>query len=140
MKIKFQKFIPYAKTPSKFYPTDSCFDLFAAEGGNIAPYETKTFTTGIGLELPYGFEGQVRGRSGLASQGIFVHPGTVDCHYRGEIKIIVFNSTDEYITIKRGYKLAQIAIAPVTYVDIEEVDTLEQTDRGVNGLGSTGKY
>lgn len=138
MQVKFKRLSPYAKAPEKAYQDDSCFDLFALESYSIPPYEVKLIKTGIALEIPKGYEGQVRGRSGLGKQGIFVFLGTIDAGYRGDIGIVVFNTTPEYFRCSRGTKLAQLAIKPVLDVKLIEADDLEESERGSKGFGSTG--
>ena len=96
---------------------------------------------GLKMEIPIGYEGQVRTRSGVAaSHGLMVlnSPGTIDADYRGEIKVILMNLGGDSVTIDRGDRIAQLVIAPVTRVVIEEIDEVEETTRGEGGFGSTG--
>ncbi|HEV2551421.1 MAG TPA: dUTP diphosphatase [Stellaceae bacterium] len=98
--------------------------------------------TGVALALPEGYEGQVRPRSGLAlKHGITVlnSPGTIDCDYRGEVQVILANLGTEPVTIRRGDRIAQLVIAPVTRAEIRRVAELPETMRGVGGFGSTGR-
>jgi dUTP pyrophosphatase len=98
--------------------------------------------TGLAFALPAGFEGQVRPRSGLAfKHGITClnSPGTVDADYRGEVKVILINLGEEDFVIRRGERIAQLVIAPVTQVAWAEVESLEATERGAGGFGSTGR-
>ncbi|SFT77898.1 deoxyuridine 5'-triphosphate nucleotidohydrolase [Pseudovibrio denitrificans] len=97
--------------------------------------------TGLSIALPSGHEGQVRPRSGLAAKhGVTVlnTPGTVDADYRGEVKVILINLGEEAFVIERGMRIAQMVVAPVTQVQIEEVKELETTERGAGGFGSSG--
>ena len=97
--------------------------------------------TGLAMAIPEGFEGQVRPRSGLAFKaGITClnSPGTVDADYRGEVKVILINHGPEDFTIRRGDRIAQLVIAPVVQARWAEVDSLDDTARGVGGFGSTG--
>jgi dUTP pyrophosphatase len=97
--------------------------------------------TGLVFELPQGYEAQVRPRSGLAlKHGVTVlnSPGTIDADYRGEVQVVLINHSDEAFRIARGDRIAQVVIAPVTAVDIEEVSDVSETRRGVGGFGSTG--
>lgn len=101
----------------------------------------KLIPTGISIAIPKGFEAQIRPRSGLAiKNGLTVlnTPGTVDSDYRGEIMVILCNLSDQDFTIERGMRIAQMVIAPITHVDIEEVEALDETVRGAGGFGSTG--
>jgi len=98
--------------------------------------------TGLVLEIPKGYEAQVRPRSGLASKhGLTVvnSPGTVDSDYRGELKVLLVNLGSETVTIERGDRVAQLVIAPVTRADFVEDDDLSSTERGEGGFGSTGR-
>ena len=97
--------------------------------------------TGLAIALPQGFEAQVRPRSGLAAKnGVTVlnSPGTVDCDYRGEVKVILVNLGPDAFTIERGTRIAQMVIAPVTQARLREIETLDDTARGAGGFGSTG--
>lgn len=97
--------------------------------------------TGLEMAIPAGFEGQVRPRSGLAAKhGVTVlnTPGTIDADYRGEVKVILINHADTAFTIARGDRIAQLVIAPVTQMAIAEADSLDGTQRGAGGFGSTG--
>ena len=98
--------------------------------------------TGIALALPAGYEAQVRPRSGHALRhGITVlnSPGTIDCDYRGEVQVILANLGAETVTIRRGERIAQLVVAPVTRVEIARVAELPETTRGAGGFGSTGR-
>ncbi|MGL4441657.1 MAG: dUTP diphosphatase [Bosea sp. (in: a-proteobacteria)] len=97
--------------------------------------------TGLLLQMPVGYEAQVRPRSGLAlKHGITVlnSPGTIDQDYRGEIKVILINLGTEPFTLRRGDRIAQLVVAPVTRVVVAKIDDLEPTTRGAGGFGSTG--
>jgi dUTP pyrophosphatase len=97
--------------------------------------------TGLVLEIPHGWEGQVRPRSGLAIRHgltLLNTPGTIDSDYRGEIKVIVVNLGQKAYAIERGDRIAQLVFAPVSQVVFDEVDSLGSTDRGDGGFGSTG--
>jgi dUTP pyrophosphatase len=98
--------------------------------------------TGVAIELPVGFEGQVRPRSGLAlSHGVTVlnSPGTVDADYRGEVKVLLVNLGQQRFTVREGDRIAQLVVAPVARVRVEEVGHLPPTDRGAGGYGHTGR-
>jgi dUTP pyrophosphatase len=107
----------------------------------LAPGERAMVPTGLAIALPEGFEAQVRPRSGLAAKnGVTVlnSPGTVDCDYRGEVKVILINLGQEPFTIERGTRIAQMVVAPVTRARLTETETLDETARGAGGFGSTG--
>ena len=120
-------------------------DLYAAlaEGQKLVlePGARDLTPTGMMIALPEGYEAQVRPRSGLAVQhGVTVlnAPGTIDSDYRGEIKVILVNHGEDLLRIKRGDRIAQIVFAPVVRAVFDTVDTLDETDRGSGGFGSTG--
>lgn len=107
----------------------------------LKPHERQLIPTGISIALPSGFEAQVRSRSGLAvKHGISVlnAPGTIDADYRGEIKVILINHSNDDFVVTRGMRIAQMVIARYAHVLLEEVESLDETDRGKNGFGSTG--
>jgi dUTP pyrophosphatase len=133
--------------PDYATPQSAGVDLRAAvtEGIILKPGERGVIPTGFCLELPDGFEAQIRARSGLAvKHGIAVlnAPGTIDPDYRGEVKGILINLGAEPFVITPGLKFAQMIIAPFTRVTWEEVEAVDmaETQRGSGGFGSTGKY
>ena len=112
-----------------------------AEAMVIAPRQRVLVPTGLIVELPRGHEGQVRPRSGLAiKHGISLinTPGTIDEDYRGEVKVPLINHGDEDFEINRGMRIAQLIVAPVVQVAVEEVEELSSSERGSGGFGSTG--
>jgi dUTP pyrophosphatase len=121
----------------------SGMDLFASLSRDVtlAPGERRLIPAGISVAIPEGFEGQVRPRSGLAIQkgiGIVNGPGTIDADYRGEVGVLLINFGEEPLTIRNGDRIAQMVIAPVTRVTLEEVDDLPPTRRQGGGFGHTG--
>jgi dUTP pyrophosphatase len=107
----------------------------------IAPGKRALIPTGFAISLPPGYEGQVRARSGLAvKHGLCVlnAPGTIDQDYRGEIKVILANLGDEPVVIRRGDRIAQLVVAPVTRARLIALEDLDQTSRGEGGFGHTG--
>ncbi len=119
-------------------------DLSSAEAEAISlkPLERKLIKTGLFIELPKGLEAQVRPRSGMAyKHGISVlnSPGTIDSDYRGEIGVIAVNLSNEEYTIEKGERIAQLIIAKHERAEWVAVETLEETERGAGGFGSTGK-
>ncbi|QQR46365.1 dUTP diphosphatase [Myxococcus xanthus] len=108
----------------------------------LGPLERLAVPTGLALALPAGYEGQVRPRSGLALRhGVTLlnSPGTVDADYRGEVQVILINLSHEPFTLRRGDRVAQLVVAAVPPVSLQEVELLEETSRGGNGFGSTGR-
>lgn len=117
-------------------------DLRAAEPVTLKPGARCLMPTGLAIALPTGFEAQVRPRSGLAvKHGVTVlnAPGTIDCDYRGEIKVPLINLGHEDFIVARGDRIAQMVIAPVTRIDWAEVELLDETARGAGGFGSSGR-
>jgi len=118
-------------------------DLRAAlsEPITIKSGEVKIIPAGIAIALPNGMEAQIRPRSGLAAKsGITVlnSPGTIDADYRGEIKVILINHSNEDFTITRGMRIAQMVIVKYEHITLQKVDSLDNTERGEGGFGSTG--
>ena len=119
-------------------------DLAAAvdEPLTLNPENRALVPTGIAIALPEGYEGQIRPRSGLAlKHGLTVlnSPGTIDCDYRGEVQVILANLGTEPVTIRRGDRIAQLVVAPVTRIEIRRAAQLPETGRGAGGFGSTGR-
>jgi dUTP pyrophosphatase len=133
-----------AKPPQYQTSNAAGADLEAVFDGppiELAPRSRQAVPTGIAIALPDGIEAQIRSRSGLAANhGISVlnSPGTIDSDFRGEIKVILYNASDVPFLIRSGDRIAQLIIAPVLKAEFESVDTLDETDRGALGFGSTG--
>ena len=140
LKVKIKK-IADVKTPSYSHKGDSGVDLYSAEDYLIKPMERKLIGTGIKIAIPYGYEAQVRPKSGLALEHGISHAnsiGTIDSSYRGEIKIPMINFSDKAYKIERGKKIAQMVFAKVETAVFEEIGELEETSRNEKGFGSTG--
>ena len=108
----------------------------------LKPLQRALVSTGLFIELPAGYEAQVRPRSGLAAKNgltVLNSPGTVDADYRGEIKVILVNLSSEDFTVNDGERIAQMVIARHEQLSWKEVETLGETDRGAGGFGSTGR-
>lgn len=141
MKLKVFRLHELATIPEYAHSTDSGLDLTAVEETEISAKESKLIKTGIAIELPLNTEAQIRPRSGLALKNqitVLNTPGTVDEGYRGEIGVILINHGNSSFTVTQGMKIAQMVIAPVIRVDIEETSQLGSTPRGAGGFGSTG--
>ena len=162
VKLGFKKLDPNAQLPKYAHDGDAGMDVFALEDSYLQYGTPRIVRTGIAAEIPDGYELQVRARSGLAVKGIEVvnGPGTVDSKYRGEIGVILrfINYYDEPVHdsvtgsiiatrrapergywIKKGDKIAQLVLSPVTFAEPFEVQELSETDRGTGGFGSTGR-
>ena len=147
MKIRIRRLPHSAGLPLPAYETSGAagMDLRAAladgETLTLQPGKRALVPTGLSIAVPPGFEAQVRPRSGLAlKRGLTClnTPGTIDSDYRGEVQVILANLGDEPFPISRGDRIAQMVICPVVQASWEEVETLEDTDRGGGGFGSTG--
>ena len=137
-KLREDAFIPMQATPGA-----AGFDLHAIEDAVVYKHQPTLVKTGLAVEIPPGYELQIRPRSGLAfKKGLTVlnSPGTIDADYRGEVGVILsnFGSYDSCYTVKKGDRIAQAVICPVPKVQILEVDELSDTGRGTGGFGSTG--
>ncbi len=124
-------------------PHSAGLDLHAAvaEPVTVEPGDVRLIPTGLFVEIPVGYEGQVRARSGMALRhGLMLPnaPGTIDADYRGELQVIVGNCSRAPFTIERGMRFAQLVIAPVAHVQVEEAAQLTESARGAGGFGHTG--
>ena len=141
--VEIQKLSDTAKLPEYAHPTDAGADVFSSEDVTIVAGETKIIKTGLKVAIPIGYEIQVRPRSGLSAKtGIRVAnaPGTIDSAYRGEIGIILHNTSTTPYEIKTGDKIAQLIISPVPMIKWKEVATIsDDTDRSTGGFGSSGR-
>lgn len=141
--VRFQKLQSTAQTPVYMSEGASGCDVLACLEAaiEIAPGTRAAVPTGLAMEIPTGYEIQVRPRSGLAwKKGLTVvnAPGTIDSDYRGELKILVINLGNESVRIESGDRIAQLVLQQVEQVSWEEVSSLNETRRGVGGFGSTG--
>lgn len=145
LKVSVQRLPHGADLPLPAYATaqSAGLDLMAAIEGEVtlAPGARQLIPTGLSIALPAGYEAQVRPRSGLAlKHGITVlnSPGTIDADYRGEVKVLLINHGSENFVLKRGDRIAQMVVAPVTRIAWNVAQTLDETERGAGGYGSTG--
>jgi dUTP pyrophosphatase len=127
--------------PVKKHESDACFDCYIKDTVVLQKGERKTVSLGFRLEIPFGYEGVIRGRSGLTSQGFDVSIGTIDSGYRGEVRCTITNNTGKIQMLCGGERICQLSIKEVLPVEMFEVEELdENTDRGECGFGSTGKF
>ncbi len=128
--------------PSYAYEGDAGLDLRSAEDVVLKPFERRLVSTGLAIAIPDGYAGFVQPRSGLAlREGLSMAntPGLIDAHYRGELKVCAINLDPEReIHITKGERIAQLVIQKVPRVSLMDVDSLDETDRGVGGFGSSG--
>lgn len=128
--------------PSYAYEGDAGLDLRSAEDVILKPFERRLVSTGLAIAIPDGYAGFVQPRSGFAlREGLSMAntPGLIDAHYRGELKVCAINLDPERdIHITKGERIAQLVIQKVPRVSLMEVDSLDETDRGVGGFGSSG--
>jgi len=141
--VKIKKLRLEARLPAYMTPGAAGADVYAAvvEPVRIAPGERSVIPIGIALEIPDGFEGQVRPRSGLAVRdGLTVlnATGTIDSDYRGELNVIVVNLGQKECWVRKGDRIAQLVIAPVVRAELRWAEDLGETDRGAGGFGHTG--
>ena len=140
LNVKIKK-IAEVKTPYYTHKGDSGVDLYSAEECMLKPMERRLISTGIKIEIPHGYEAQVRPKSGLAIEHGISHAnsvGTIDSGYRGEIKVPLINLSDKSYKIEKGKKIAQMVFAKVEEAVFEEADELGSTTRNEGGFGSTG--
>ena len=147
MKLGFKRLHPDAILPKYAHEGDAGMDLYSVEDVRLQDSKPTIVSTGLIAEIPAGYELQVRPRSGLATKGVTVwnSPGTVDSGYRGVIGVILCYlspNKDEtnvrYFDIHKGDRIAQLVVAPVTKVEVCDIASVSETDRGIGGFGSTG--
>lgn len=138
MKLKIKKLHPDAKIPIFATEHSAAFDLYSVEDYELASGETKQISTGIAMEIPEGKCCQIWDRSGLGSKGIHRFAGLIDSDYRGEFRIVLFNSTESKFKISKGDRIAQGMILDYCKPDLFEADELSETKRGDGAFGSTG--
>lgn len=125
--------------PYKQYSEDAGWDLRAREACSIYPDDVVAIKTGVCVEIPTGYAGEIRPRSSITKRGLIIPLGTIDSQYRGEIEIIVLNPFSKRQIIERGERIAQLVITPCMLGTLEIVDELSVSQRGASGFGSTGR-
>ena len=140
--VRVKKLCEGAKLPERRSFGAAAYDLYYPynEAVTLYPNDLQIVSTGLAMEIPDGWKGEIYSRSGLASKGIFVvnQPGKIDSDYRGEIKVLLYNSSSREITLVRGARIAQFELNPVYGFEWKETDELSVTERNHAGLGSTG--
>jgi len=138
--LRFAKMSEHAKAPTRGSSVAAGYDLYAAEEMVIEPGKRACVKTDIQIEVPDGTYGRVAPRSGLAAKhGIDVGAGVVDKDYRGNVMVLLFNFGDAAFNVARGDRIAQLVLEKICMAELEELPTLDDTERGDGGFGSTGK-
>ncbi len=139
VEIRFKKIKEDAVIPRYAHSGDAGMDIFSNEDCVIEPKTRYLVSTGWSLELPKGYVSFIKDKSGVAYKGGLIHmAGVIEYTYRGEYKILLYNTSDEAYTVKKGEKIAQLVILPVITAKISEVSELSDTARGDGAFGSTG--
>ena len=136
IKVKLEEF---AVTPRYAHPWDGGMDLFAAERKVVRANDFEVIETGVHIEIPEGYVGLITSKSGLMAKHGLTCRGTIDCGYTGSIKAVVFNHSKRDYIVEKGDKVTQLVILRCEHPKLVLVDELENTDRGDNGFGSSGR-
>ena len=136
MKIKL---FDNVQLPKKSHLPDSGLDCFIPHDFTLQPFETKTIGLGFGIQVPEGFAGMLVPRSSIAEQGLIIQTSIIDPDYTGEIHLIITNCNNDVVKISQNQRVCSLVIYNVLNVRLDVTNTFEQTERGSNGLGSTGK-
>lgn len=131
---------PGAKIPTRAHNTDAGLDLFSREDAVIHPNSSGEFDTGVHVAIPAGYVGFLKSKSGLNVKHSVQSEGVIDAGYTGSILVKLFNHGSAAVHIQKGQKITQLVILPIITPDLELVDSLEETERGNGGFGSTGKF
>jgi len=141
LKIKAKKLHPEAIIPNYAHPGDAGLDLYSVDNLVLKAGERALVPTGLALELPEGHVALIWDKSGVAAKsGIKTMGGVIEHTYRGEYKVVMFNTSKQDFEIKKGQKIAQLLIQPIMTAEVEEVKELSETSRGAGGFGSTGTH
>jgi len=140
MEMKAKKIHKDAKLPSYGHVGDAGLDLFSVMECVLKGGEARAISTGIQIAIPDGYVGLIWDKSGVSLKNIHRLAGVIDSGYRGEIKVVMTNLSTEAFSIEKGMKIAQMLIQPIVKVKVIDSDVLDETTRGENGFGSTGKY
>lgn len=136
MKIKLE---PWAICPTRAHETDAGLDLYAAEDQEVPACGSAIFDTGVHVQLPPFTAGMIVSKSGLNFKRDIVSDGLIDIPYRGSIRVKLYNQGQKSYTVKRGDKISQLVVVDIHLPTLQIVDELDETDRGNNGFGSTGR-
>lgn len=131
---------PGAKMPTRAHELDAGYDLYSREDATVYQSAGGKFDTGVHIEIPAGYVGFIKSKSGLNAMYGIQAEGVIDAGYTGSINVLLRNHGPRAVEIKKGQKIAQLVILPIITPELEVVDSLEETERGNNGFGSTGKF
>ena len=126
--------------PCRAHSADAGYDLFSREDAIIHPNSSRTFDTGVHVAIPEGYVGFLKSKSGLNVKHNCQSEGVIDSGYTGSIVVKLFNHGSQAVAIKKGQKISQLVLLPIITPELELVDSLEETERGNGGFGSTGKF
>ena len=130
---------PGAIKPTRAHSTDAGLDLYSPVRKVIRANDRESIDTGVHVEIPVGYVGMVTSKSGLMAKEGITSRGTIDCGYTGSIKAVLFNHSRKDYIVEKGQKITQLVLMPIITPELEVVETLEDTERGTGGFGSTGK-
>ena len=136
MKIKLDE---WAFMPERAHTTDAGLDLFSPVRKVIRANDWESIDTGVHVEIPNGYVGMITSKSGLMAREGITSRGTIDSGFNGSIRAVLFNHSRKDYIVEKGQKITQLVIMPILTPDLELVDELEETERGANGFGSTGR-
>jgi len=137
--VKIKKLVADVIVPKYAKPGDAGLDLYGRDTRTLELGEPHLFKLGFSLEIPPGYVALIKDRSGLATKGITVLGGVIDHTYRGELGVVLVNTSDHEVLVKPGDRIAQLLIVPIATAQIEEAEELSETSRGDGGFGSTGR-
>lgn len=137
MKVKLDK---GAYMPTRAHETDAGLDLYSPMAGAVFSNDSLTIDTGVHVEIPEGYVGMVKSKSGLNVKYNITSEGVIDCGYTGSIVVKLYNHGNYAMPIERGQKISQLVLLPIITPELEPVDSLEDTERGNGGFGSTGAF
>ena len=140
MELKIKRIHPEAKLPSYGHKGDAGLDLFSCADYVLGAGEVKAIQTGIKVAIPRGYVGLIWDKSGISLKGVHKLAGVVDAGYRGEVQVVMINLGNTPYEIKKGMKIAQMLVQPISEVEVIEAEDLDDTLRGEDGFGSTGLY
>ena len=130
---------PGAKMPTRAHATDAGLDIYAMSGQIVSAKESAVFDTGVHIEIPVGYVGFLKSKSGLNVKHGITSEGVIDAGYTGSIVVKLYNNSGYDYKVNAGDKISQLVILPILTPGLEEVDALDDTERGAGGFGSTGK-